>query len=358
MAQQKRRRPKNQLQIPYERFTRYLGIMHQKALELLDSLNDADRRAVSTFFKNYYPTKREHYWSITKLFCHAMYIPMFLQIGKSYFRKLIYIDTHSGPGLAKIGAGENEIVLGSPLIAIYWPNIIASQEDLPQFRNIINGFDELYFIDINPRNIDVLEKFIDDANLGKVHTYRGDVNEILPHIDLDEKALVYMFVDPYGDLRSQLNFNALSSFLRGKRVDIMMAIFATNIARGLSAISDEDVLVETVERLFGKGFCNSSCSPAVKLCTVGTKKVDDVLEAYKCALKSLGYRRIETLPIRFKKGILYYMILAIRGGSGTWVDNYINYISEKAPLNNYNVLRRLWFRIYENKKQRSILEFF
>jgi len=87
------------------------------------------------------------------------------------------------------------------------------------------------------------------------------------------------------------------------------------------------------------------------------KKVDDVLEAYKCALKSLGYRRIETLPIRFRKGILYYMILAIRGGSGTWVDGYINYIRKKAPLNDYNVLRRLWFRVYENKKQRSILEF-
>ena len=355
MAQQKRRQSKNQLQAPYERFTHYLGIMHQKALELLDSLNDADRRTVSAFFEKYYPTKREHYWSITKLFCHAMYVPMFLQIGKKYFPKLIYVDTHSGPGLAKIGAGEDEIVLGSPLIALYWPNIVASQEDLPQFRNIINGFDELYFIDINPRNIDILERFIDDANLGKVHTYKSDVNKVLPHIDLDERTLIYMFIDPYGDLNSQLSYDALNSFLREKRADIMMAVFTANIARGLSVISDKYDLVENVEKLFGKGFCNSSCLSAANLCTVGTKKVNDVLEAYRCALKSLGYHRIETIPIRFERGILYYLILAVRGGSGTWVDGYIRYIIEKAPLDKYDVLKRLWLHVY--KKQRSLFEF-
>jgi len=195
-----------------------------------------------------------------------------------------------------------------------------------------------------------------EVNLGKIRTYRGDVNKVLPYIDLDEKALVYMFIDPYGDLSSQLNYDALSSFLRGKRADIMMAVFAANIARGLSVINDEDKLVETVERLFGKGFCHSSCLSAASLCTVGTKSVDDILEAYRCALESLGYHRIETIPIRFEKGILYYLILAIRGGTGSWVDGYINYISEKAPLDNYDVLRRLWLHIY--KKQRSLFEFF
>ena len=349
MARQKRRQSKNQLQAPYERFTHYLGIMHQKALELLNSLNEADRNTVSIFFDKYYPTKSEHYWSVTKLFCHAMYIPMFLQIGKKHFPKLVYIDTHSGPGLAKIGDDEKDIVLGSPLIALHWPRVVA--ENVNQFRNIEKGFTELYFIDISFRNTNILRRFV--AGYNNVKIYTSDANIQLPHIKVEEKALVYMFVDPYGDLSSQLSFNALKSFIGGHRVDIMMSVFAAHIARGLSGISNEQKLRDNVGKLFGKGFCESECSEALSLCHVGAATVESVLVAYRCALSQLGYTRVEFIPVPFGRGILYYMMLATRG-SGEWVNGYIEYINKKAPKD-YETLRALWLEA--TGRQKSLLSF-
>ena len=351
MAQQRRKRSRQRPQAPYERFTHYLGIMHQKALELLNSLNKTDRKAVSTFFDKYYPTKSEHYWSVTKLFCHAMYIPMFLQIGRKYFPKLIYIDTHSGPGLAKIGYGEKEIVLGSPLIALHWPKIVA--DNISQFKNIEKGFTELHFIDINPRNTDILRRFV--AGYNNVRVYTSDANLQLPHINVDEKALVYMFVDPYGDLSSQLSFDALSAFIGKRRVDIMMSVFAAHIARGFSGVPDKRTLRDNVEKLFGRGFCEAECPKARDLCQVGAATVESVLAAYKCALEQLGYTRVEFIPVHFERGILYYMMLATRG-SGEWIDGYIEYINEKAPIDDYETLKRLWLRVAG--KQKGLDEFF
>lgn len=358
MGQQKREKKNSQQrpQAPYERFTHYLGIMHTKALELLDSLHDEQRKQVNTFFEKYYPTSEQHYWSVTKLFAHAMYIPMFLQIGLSYvdkglFSKVVYVDTHSGPGLAKIGSDPRDIVLGSPLIALHWPYIVGSQ--VRQFKNITRGFHELHFIDISQRNTDMLRKFV--SNYSDVKVYAADVNTVLPQIPIDERALVYMFVDPYGALDSQLNFVTLLGFVSRRKVDIMMSVFATHIAWGLSGISNIEKLKERVEQLFGPRFCEeNTCSGTDALCKIGAATRDAVLNAFKCMLGRLGYRKGAVIPVHFDKGILYYMLLATKG-SGDWIDGYIDYMRNKAPKD-YETLKRLWLRV--TGRFRGLDEFF
>ncbi|WP_338253044.1 three-Cys-motif partner protein TcmP [Pyrodictium abyssi] len=309
----------------------------------MDSLPENQKNQVQVFFDKYYPTKEQHYWSVTKLFAHAMYIPMFLQIGlhnvaKGKFSKLVYIDTHSGPGLAKIGGDERDIVLGSALLALHWPRVVASQ--VPQFKNIARGFDELHFIELSWRNTNILRKFVNSFTHVKVYT--DDANRSLPRIPVDERALVYLFVDPYGELDSQLSYDALSSFVARHRADIMMSVFASHLARGFSSISRIDLLKERVERIFGPGFCTSTCPGAQLLCSIGAATRDAVLEAFKCLLRKLGYQKVVDIPVRFEKGILYYMVLATKG-SGGWIDGYIDYISNKAPKD-YETLKKLWLR--------------
>ena len=212
--------------------------MHNIALDLLDRLPEEEKRQVRAFFDTYYPAS-EHHWSVKKLYAHAMYIPMFLQIGRRYFDRLVYIDTHSGPGLARIGSHERDIVLGSSLIALHWPRIVA--ERVKQFKGIANGFDELHFIDLSLHNTSILHRFVEGHANTRIYT--DDVNRRLPRIMVGKRALIYVFADPYGALDSQLKYNVLKDLVEKRRADIMISVFAPQIAQGLADIADKEVLV-------------------------------------------------------------------------------------------------------------------
>ena len=347
----------------YDTFVKYLSIMNIEAINLLNELNEYERKYIlNDFFPSYYGSLKEHYWSITKLFRHAMYIPMFLQIGKSNFSELIYIDTHSGPGLARIGPKSNEIVLGSPLIALQWPQIIA--KNVKNFRSIKDGFTKLYFIEKSPRTYGVLytlKKKLDYHN--KAETKFGDANDILPKITVSENGLVYIFMDPYGKLDTQIRIEALARFLsQNNRADIMISLFTTNIARGISELKDPEKRIDRVFELLGDGFCDLRCAPD-SLCREGAKITsNDILEAYTCALTNLGLNVIKPMPVNFEKGTLYYTVLATTHKEAKWMQGYINYIEEKSPMD-YNILKNLWMKAsgkiipldHWNKKSRSEL---
>ena len=81
-----------------------------------------------------------------------------------------------------------------------------------------------------------------------------------------------------------------------------------------------------------------------------------MLEAFICMLRSLGYRSFASIPVEFNKGILYYMLLATKGGrdDGDWVDGYIECMERHAPKD-YETLRSLWLRA--TGRQRSLFDF-
>jgi hypothetical protein len=158
-----------------------------------------------------------------------------------------------------------------------------------------------------------------------------------------------MFVDPYGELASQLSYTALRQFVTRRRVDIMMNVFTTYLARALSSISNIEVLKRHIKRLFGPRFCEGVCPAAKEICLIGEATASSVLEAYKCMLESLGYTRIEALPVHFHRGVLYYMVLATRG-SGEWISGYLDYINTRAPKD-YETLKKLWLTATGRIKQ-------
>ncbi len=96
----------------YARFEENLHKLGEIAWHLLEKLGKG-RDRVLRILERQYPAE-EQYWSVKKLYSLAMFMPVFLQIGMKHFDRLMYVDTHSGPGLAKLGPKEDEVVPGLP----------------------------------------------------------------------------------------------------------------------------------------------------------------------------------------------------------------------------------------------------
>jgi len=343
----------------YESFKNYLSTMHIKAIEVMNNLGDVDRGYIEKFFQDYYPTKKEHYWSLKKLFSLAMYIPMFLQIGltaveKKFFDAIIYVDTHAGPGLAKVGGDEKDIVLGSPMLAVEWPKVVGSK--LKGFKKITKGFTQLYFIEKDPRTYNVLQRISHNmGNIGgTIKVYCGDSNYMLATIKREisrefNNPLILMFIDPYGEFSTQLRYGSLRSFVRDWAVDIVFNVMGPSLARGLMGKrANPWELRRCIEGLWGD-LCNLSnvnlslclCYNNLTQCNIG---VEDIVKAYQERLGLDGYKFVDYIPVEYEGRVLYYLLFASKGRrSQEWLGNYLNYLRTKAP-NDYETLRRLWLQ--------------
>ncbi|MCR8454583.1 MAG: hypothetical protein NDP13_06320 [Crenarchaeota archaeon] len=80
-----------------------------------------------------------------------------------------------------------------------------------------------------------------------------------------------------------------------------------------------------------------------------------MLHAYLAAIKSVGYRCVEHIPIKFDQRLMYYLVLASKiNGSYEWLRNYVEYLQIKTP-EDYKTLKNLWLQAYVRVK--SLLEF-
>jgi len=344
----------------YERFKQYLHLMHSNALDLLSNLNEKDRKHVYKFFKEYYPTQKEHYWTLKKLFSLAMYIPMFLQIGisaieKGIFDSVIYVDTHAGPGLAKVGKDNREVVLGSPLLALLWPEIIG--KNLKSFKKIAKGFDKLFFVEKDIPTYKTLNGVAKrNVKFENVKVIYGNSNQLLLNIKKEiietyEKPLILMFVDPFGKFSDQLFHKPFFEFTRDLQVDIVMNVNAPSLARGFEGKKHNVTEFErTLKDLWGDLYQAPNAGIFSELFKSYKKawysvRERDILDAYISRFKVDGYRFVEAVPVEFAKSkIIYYLLFASKGKqSYRWISNYMNYLRTKTP-NNYDTLKKLWLQ--------------
>jgi three-Cys-motif partner protein len=339
----------------YEKFKEYLFEMHERALRVYRRLSSVGKEYLRSYFKENFKEAREHYWTLRKLYCLAMYIPMFLQIGTTYF-KVIYVDTHAGPGLAKVGEGEDELVLGSPLLAIVWPEIVASRNIY--FKKIKKGFDALYFIDIDSKAIDVLREAVnyvtDDAKswTSRIKFHVGDANDVLLSTvkgDIEKgfdkkKILVLMFIDPFGELESQLRYDVFREFIETFRTDVIFTVMSSSIARALSSKNGEE-LRKWVKGLWGE-IRESDEGRRLSLCTFneqGSRRVgvNDVVKAYKAVLEQRNYK-VKVFEVTYGEKILYHLIVASKGDE--WLNGYEKYVRERTPRD-YKTLKNLFLQV-------------
>ncbi|MEM2136812.1 MAG: three-Cys-motif partner protein TcmP [Candidatus Methanomethylicia archaeon] len=344
----------------YERFKKYLYIMHKSSLDIVNGLNKNYKKFIfEKFFKNFYRTEHEHYWTLKKLFSLAMYIPMFLQRGMSASNKggydgLIDFETHAGPGLAKVGVKRDEIVLGAPLLALKWPKIISEQ--LKTFKKVSKGFDKMFFIERDNDTYEILKRVVKVIGDESVKVLHGDSNDLLKKVKeevngLYKTPLILMFIDPFGELNNQLLHKNLFDFVKDFQVDIIFTINARSLARGLEGKKQNSSdLEKTINDLWGDLFL----APRADLLSEVFKCMYDqsynineksILDAYICRFRVDGYKFVETAPVEFKSGgTIYHLLFASKSkGSYKWMNNYINYLRTRAPKY-YNVLKNLWLQ--------------
>lgn len=333
----------------YKRFEKHLFKLNRLALQTLEGLGQ-DRAIVERFFKEKYSGESEKIWSIKKLYSLAMYIPMFLQIGLSHFEEIIYLDTHAGPGFAKTGPRSNEVIAGSPLIALEWPRIIAS--DLKTFRKIEKGFTKYIFIEKDKDVYKVLNWVVGVFSAGKdVEPILGDSNKVLPSLiertECGRKTLLLVFVDPFGKIESQLEHRALSSIWNADcKADLVMTLMSNPLARAFSSYkSDLSRYHETLQRLFGD-FCEENdvglCNPSnLEVYQIGAL----VVETYKKYLEANGYTTVFSIPVETNgERILYHILFATRSPGGSrWMGNYVEWLKRRLPKT--EELRGLFYEV-------------
>jgi len=354
----------------YESFKQYLGLMHMRALEIMNRLSDSDRQYITDFFEKYYPTKQEHYWSLKKLFSLAMYIPMFLQIGlaaieRGKFDAVIYVDTHAGPGLAKVGKDTEEVVLGSPLLALEWPKVIG--DNIKRFRKVTAGFHKLFFIEKDSRTYSVLNRILRNIGDDRLIPIYGDSNDKLKEVrEMLNKEysnpLILLFIDPFGEFSNQILHANLYEFIKDWAVDIVLNVVAPNLARGLEGKRvNPERLRESIRELWGDLCEREAGKNLAKLCkcyenlSMYRIRVEDILEAYKLRLKLDGYKFVDSIPVEFEGKVLYYLVFASKGRrSYEWLGNYMEYLRTKAPRD-YETLRSLWLQV--RGKQNGLVKY-
>lgn len=354
----KRRRRSGPLKKEIERLEEYLYIQRTEALDIISKLDPKDKTNLNNFFTEFYNKETLHYWSITKLFVHAAYIPIFLQIGRKHFDRLVYIDTHSGPGIAKIWSGEEDVIIGSPLIALRWPSIVA--EKVKQFKNINKGFDKLYFIDKDEKNINLLRKKVNiyDSKR-KVNLYAHDANTILPIVitrelknasKRNQRILFYIFADPFGNVNAQLKGDTLKESLGTTKADVIMSIFDMSLARSFQGKPNK----ELASLLFGNGYCEEENEISQRICFKGNPSRNDIRLSYKLLFEKIGYPRVEFIPVRHEKRIIYHLLIAVKDPTSPWIDAFLGYIRSMIPKPHH--LRNLYLKVA--KRQSSLDQYF
>ncbi|MEM1770151.1 MAG: hypothetical protein QXG93_06705, partial [Nitrososphaerota archaeon] len=177
---------------------------------------------------------------------------------------------------------------------------------------------------------------------------------------------ILMFVDPFGRLDDQIKYNVFLKFTRGLRVDLIMNINASMLTRGLIEIRRHNYegFIEAVKQLWGdlyKAPRSETLSKIFEYCkhelqfTDANIHSEDVLHAYLAAIKSVGYRCVEHIPVKFNQRLMYYLVLASKSsGSYEWLRNYVEYMRTKTP-EDYETLKNLWLQACG--KVKSLLEF-
>ncbi len=327
----------------FQRFQEYIGLMHKKAVELYGALDSPHRKWLEQLQgQDKQEKSQEHYWTAYKLYAVAMFIPVFIQIGMKHFQKLVYVDTHAGPGLAKIGGGASEYQLGSPLLALEWPKIVA--EKVPQFRKIDMGFSRCIFVEKDPHACTILKKLVRLIGAeDKVVVVEGDVNSKLPGIINEElksappQTLWLFFVDPYGEIESQLTFNTFNELARIQSGDIILNVMSSSLARGLSQCltTNIDDFRQKVRHLWGP-LCESK--PELRICKLCERsfskesvRYSDVVDAYESLLYLLGYNPVRRVEVKHMKAPLYHILFATKCRDAKWLERYVDYLKGNAP---------------------------
>jgi three-Cys-motif partner protein len=155
-------------------------------------------------------------WSEVKLEILKAYASAYTQALKNQDFQTRYIDGFSGAGLAQ-SKSSDQWVETSPLIAM----------------RVEPAFEELHFVDMNPKKLGYLEEI--SKNDSRVHVHRGDCNVVVPglvkkHVRYNKMERALCILDPY-DLN--LHWETVSSVARTRAADFVINFMIVAANRGV-----------------------------------------------------------------------------------------------------------------------------
>lgn len=312
-----------------------------ESIKLLKRLaDDVKRQIPSGVLREFFEFERryssgERVWALKKLLLLAGYIPPYLRIlaGQEERRRLVYIDLFAGFGLSFVGESPDDAVLGSPLIAVLWPSVVA--QHVKQFKRI-PLFDFHVFVEMDSRKCAVLRQMLSYLGVSQRSVViQGDANRVVSRVidsaGLGSETHFLMFVDPYAGFENQLFWNNLCSLVKNYQGDVIVNLHSPMMARG----------VDQVDSALVRGFFGSyGYAVFCKL----RRKYDSVematREAYKRSLSSLKRWNVREFPVRTWHGrVLYYLIFASKS---KFIDRYLEWAEGRFGNISADELRSLW----------------
>ena len=242
-----------------------------------------------------------------KLEALKRYIEMFLNATKNMqWRAWNYIDLQAGPGKVKIRR-PNEIVLGSPLIALNAPR----------------SFSNYWFVDSDSENIDALRLRIAQIEQNKIMTMCGDCNVVVDEIVKKINAMdtVYLegiwsslnlaFLDPEG---LELEWSTVEKLASANRMDLIINFstsgFTRNVERALQSGN-----TETIDRFFGTVEWKEAYYSVKHEDGNRVRRV--MIDFYKGRLADLGYIHVvddlarDELVVKNSKSVQQYTLFVV-----------------------------------------------
>lgn len=235
-------------------------------------------------------------WAENKLHYLDYYASLFTSGMKNRWRDIAYIDLFSGPGLCVVRNKENNIVKGSPLIAL----------------SLKNAFSHYVFVDSDENHVKALNsRMLDFATSSQKKVLLGDCNDtrVIKQITnfIPEDALCLAFVDPF---KCDIAFKTIQTLTESRKVDIILTFQIAGMQRGAGYAPT------SLNRFFGdNGEWNQIYTSTPK-----GRRVRALLDYYKNQLSTLDYLDdyypSEVAVLNSRNRAIYYMVFASKHPRG------------------------------------------
>ena len=150
-------------------------------------------------------------WTIEKLNILEFYLDAYTTALKNQPFRLVYIDAFAGSGKITVSDGSNDRFDLDQFVSGSVERALGIQE---------KKFDQLIFIDKNPKQCRRLEELRDQNPDRKIIVVNSDANEFLSHFSYDWTAWRgVLFLDPFGTdvqwatIKKVASFNALDTWI-------------------------------------------------------------------------------------------------------------------------------------------------